>query len=115
MPSKRMTGGKSGINAGALQPQGCAPKLKSKSPALFLANVPPSAIVCAIQTTTMKRTFLCALAFFFVTCLSVPGAEMRDFTNQQGMKIKARLVSFVNSQVTIMREDGRQFTLPLAA
>jgi hypothetical protein len=42
-------------------------------------------------------------------------ADFREFSNQQGVKIKARLLAAANGQVTIVREDGQQFTLPLAS
>ena len=39
--------------------------------------------------------------------------EMRTFTNQQGVAVKAKLVGVASGQVTIALEDGRQFTMPL--
>jgi hypothetical protein len=47
-------------------------------------------------------------------CLSASGQEIRTFTNQSGVTLRAKLVAVVGDQVTIMREDGRQFTLPIA-
>jgi hypothetical protein len=63
----------------------------------------------------MKQILVCALLCVFTTSLFGQATELREFSNQQGVKLKARLVSAANAQVTIMREDGRQFTLLLAS
>lgn len=38
----------------------------------------------------------------------------REFVSQKGQKIKARVESLQNGQVTIVREDGQRFTFPVA-
>lgn len=43
----------------------------------------------------------------------VHAQDFRVFTNAQGSTIKARFVSAAGAMVTIMREDGQQFTLPV--
>lgn len=42
-----------------------------------------------------------------------PAPIWRDFKNQAGVVIRARMVSFDGTNVTISREDGRAFTNPL--
>jgi hypothetical protein len=44
----------------------------------------------------------------------VAAQEMRTFTNQAGVTLQAKLVAVAGDQVTIMRADGRQFTLPIS-
>ncbi|OAI57316.1 hypothetical protein AYO49_00180 [Verrucomicrobiaceae bacterium SCGC AG-212-N21] len=63
----------------------------------------------------MKRLPSLILLLVATASLQAQPAELREFSNTQGIKIKARLVSSTNGQVTIVREDGRQFTLPLAS
>jgi hypothetical protein len=50
---------------------------------------------------------VCAAAF-------VHAEEYRTFTNTKGVSIKAKLVGVANGSVTIEREGGQQFTLPIA-
>jgi hypothetical protein len=61
----------------------------------------------------MKTT---ALAFSALLCLATNSfaEEFRMFTNTKGVSIKAKFISATASAVTIQREDGQQFTLPLA-
>lgn len=40
--------------------------------------------------------------------------EFRTFTNAQGQTLRARIVSASESDVTIRREDGKEFTMPLS-
>ena len=63
----------------------------------------------------MKRILLWALPVISISLLFGQTAEWREFTNTQGAKIRAKLVGSANGQVTIVREDGQQFTLPLTA
>ena len=63
----------------------------------------------------MKPFSLSLFSLLAATSLLAQSAELREFSNLQGVKIKARLLSLANGQVTIVREDGRQFTLPLAS
>ncbi len=51
-----------------------------------------------------------------LTCALTGSAQdepFRVFTNQQGQTLKAKLLSVNAGQVTIQREDGKEFTLPL--
>lgn len=41
--------------------------------------------------------------------------DYRVFKNSQGVEIKARLVGVENEQVTIIKEDGTKFTVPVSA
>ena len=58
-------------------------------------------------------------SFVLITCLSVgflaaaQAEEFRTFTNAKGQSIKAKMVNVANGAVTIQREDGQQFTLPM--
>ncbi|MDB6072618.1 MAG: hypothetical protein JWO89_258, partial [Verrucomicrobiaceae bacterium] len=60
-----------------------------------------------------SSAFLLALAVFTAQA-SAQSADYRVFTSGKGMSIKAQFVSSANGQVTIKREDGQVFTLPLA-
>lgn len=60
----------------------------------------------------MNWYFTTATVLAAAVVASAQTSELREFTNQQGAKIRAKLVGNANGQVTIMREDGRQFTLP---
>lgn len=54
--------------------------------------------------------------FLLVLALLLPRAhaqEFRSFTDVKGRSIKAKLIGVANGQVTIQREDGQQFPLPL--
>ncbi len=57
------------------------------------------------------------VAFSIVALVFSPAYadDFRVFTSAQGVAIKAKLVGIANGQVTIVREDGRQFTLPVTA
>ena len=55
-----------------------------------------------------------ALLLWSLPLLAQSGGEMRVFTDAKGRTIKARLVGVANGQVTIQREDGQQFPIPLA-
>jgi hypothetical protein len=39
----------------------------------------------------------------------------REFSNKTGKKISARILSVAGSQITIHREGGGQFTIPITA
>ncbi len=54
------------------------------------------------------------LLFVSLPLLGQSGGEMRVFTDAKGRTIKARLVGVADGQVTIQREDGQQFPIPLA-
>ncbi len=43
------------------------------------------------------------------------GEDQREFTSQKGQKIKARVENLQGGKVTIIREDGQKFTLPVTA
>jgi hypothetical protein len=45
---------------------------------------------------------------------SLPAEEWRDFTNTGGVTIRAKVVSLEGDEVTIQREDGQRFTIPIA-
>ena len=63
----------------------------------------------------MKTRFLLTVLVFVPgVWLSAQQAELREFTNTKGIKIKARVVSAAGGQVTIVRGDGQQFTIPAA-
>ncbi len=62
----------------------------------------------------MKRSLLIPALFLSAAAL-VQADEFRVFTNTQGATIKAKFVSAAAGQVTIVREDGRQFVLPIAS
>lgn len=61
----------------------------------------------------MKTTVLtvCTAVCFLATAHA---EEFRTFTNAKGQSIKAKMVGVANGAVTIQREDGQQFTLPVA-
>ena len=40
--------------------------------------------------------------------------ELRFFTNRKGVKIRASVESVTSENVTIKREDGKRFTLPIS-
>lgn len=58
----------------------------------------------------IRRLFLPALVLFSSAALA---EDFRTFTDVKGRSIKAKLVGVANGQVTIQREDGQQFPLPL--
>jgi hypothetical protein len=66
----------------------------------------------------MKLPFLRLLLPLVMICLGEAQAattELRTFTNARGASIKARLVGVKGDQVTIQREDGQNFVLPLSS
>ena len=58
---------------------------------------------------------LACFTAFNASPLAGQGAEFRTFTNARGQTLRAQFVSLANDQVTIRREDGQSFTLPLAS
>ncbi len=65
----------------------------------------------------MKTIHLIGLMLGLVLSLPVasPAQEYRSFKNSQGVEIRARLVGLTGDQVTIIKQDGTKFTVPITA
>jgi hypothetical protein len=61
------------------------------------------------------KPVLAVLSYVSLALSPALADDFRVFTSAQGVAIKAKLVGIANGQVTIVREDGRQFTLPVTA
>jgi hypothetical protein len=61
----------------------------------------------------MRGINFCVLLFLITTIASEAGAELRGWTDATGRAIQAELVAVDGTNVTIVRDDGLRFTVPV--